>query len=279
MTKTELFKVPFNLQFFAEGDEGGEGAGDGAGSISNVEDLNTLLDGLQAGDTGTADEGAQKEEEGATGDEGTAGAGETGQADTNKPDLNTSKMNLAFGQMRKENKELQSTLLKVAKAYGIDANNTKEVLEKLNQDVLTKQAEQQKVPVELLSRMQTLEEQNNAFLEAQRQQALTNGFITLATEYNLDEKALTSFASELDAAGFDLVSQDIDIVQLYKSVHADDIIAAKVKAGIEQALKKSNEADTHSTIPGKNQNAGGGGTQTKIENMAQLNSFLDGLGK
>lgn len=279
MTKTELFKVPFNLQFFAEGDEGGEGAGDGAGSISNVEDLNTLLDGLQAGDTGTADEGAQKEEEGATGDEGTAGAGETGQADTNKPDLNTSKMNLAFGQMRKENKELQSTLLKVAKAYGIDANNTKEVLEKLNQDVLTKQAEQQKVPVELLSRMQTLEEQNNAFLEAQRQQALTNGFITLATEYNLDEKALTSFASELDAAGFDLVSQDIDIVQLYKSVHADDIIAAKVKAGIEQALKKSNEADTHSTIPGKNQNAGGGGTQIKIENMAQLNSFLDGLGK
>ena len=127
--------------------------------------------------------------------------------------------------------------------------------------------------------MQTLEEQNNAFLEAQRQQALTNGFITLATEYNLDEKALTSFAAELDAAGFDLISQDIDIVQLYMSVHADDIIAAKVKAGIEQALKKSNEADTHSTVPGKNQNAGGGGTQTKIENMAQLNSFLDGLGK
>ena len=277
MTKTELFKVPYNLQFFAEGDEGGEGAGDGAGSISNVEDLNTLLDGLQAGDTGTADEGAQ--EEGAAGDDGTAGAGETGQAETNKPDLNTSKMNLAFGQMRKENKELQNTLLKVAKAYGIDASNPREVIEKLNQDVLTKQAEQQKVPVELLTRMQTLEEQNNAFLEAQRQQALTNGFITLATEYNLDEKALMSFASELDAAGFDLVSQDIDIVQLYKSVHADDIIAAKVKAGIEQALKKSNEADTHSTVPGKNQNAGGGGAQTKIENMAQLNSFLDGLGK
>ena len=277
MTKTELFKVPYNLQFFAEGDEGGEGAGDGAGSISNVEDLNTLLDGLQAGDTGTTDEGAQ--EEGAAGTEETAGAGETGQVDTNKPDLNTSKMNLAFGQMRKENKELQNTLLKVAKAYGIDASNPKEVIEKLNQDVLTKQAEQQKVPVELLTRMQTLEEQNNAFLEAQRQQALTNGFITLATEYNLDEKALMSFASELDAAGFDLVSQDIDIVQLYKSVHADDIIAAKVKAGIEQALKKSNEADTHSTVPGKNQNAGGGGMQTKIENMAQLNSFLDGLGK
>lgn len=278
MTKTESFKVPYNLQFFAEGSEGGEGAGDGAESISNVEDLNTLLDGLQAGDTGTADEGTQ-DEEGAAGADETAGAGETGQADTNKPDLNTSKMNLAFGQMRKENKELQNTLIKVAKAYGIDASNPKEVIEKLNQDVLTKQAEQQKVPVELLTRMQTLEEQNNAFLEAQRQQALTNGFITLATEYNLDEKALTSFATELDAAGFDLVSQDIDIVQLYKSVHADDIIAAKVKAGIEQALKKSNEADTHSTIPGKNQNAGGGGTQTKIENMAQLNSFLDGLGK
>ena len=69
----------------------------------------------------------------------------------------------AFAEMRVQNKAMSDMLKKIADATGIQYTDQNDMLAKLNSDALTKLAEKQGVPVEILQRMETLERNSQLY--------------------------------------------------------------------------------------------------------------------
>lgn len=253
-----------------------------AGGASTTSDAAALDDLLAGMDSGAEQETSTQAETNPSTEETGAGSAETAtqteaQKQTQKP-TQTERMNYAFGQLRTENAAIKGLLSKLATAAGIQYSDEKDLITKLNDDALTKLAQRQNVPVDLLRRMETLE-QNNAAYEAEQRKAETMvSFQKLQTAYGLTNDELLAFARELDEKGMNPFTNKINIDSAYRDFHFDEIVQRRVDAAVQEALKKSSVADTHSSTPnintGKKDNAGEG---KKITTVSELSSFLDGV--
>lgn len=269
----ERFFKKLNLQFFADED---------GGSVSDAAALDDLLSRMDAG--AGQDTGAQEEQQNTgAGDTQADGAAETdtqtqqSQATTQKP-TQTERMNYAFGQLRTENAAIKGLLSKLATAAGIEYADEKDLITKLNDDALTKLAQRQNVPVDLLRRMETLEQNNAAYEAEQRKTEAVLGFQKLQNTYGLSNEELMAFAQELDEKGLNPFAQKIDIESNYRNLHFDEIVNKRVEAAVQEALKKSSVADTHSSTPNRNTGkSDGAGDSKKISTVSQLSEFLDGV--
>ena len=110
--------------------------------------------------------------------------------------------------------------------------------------------------------------------QSQREQVAYAGFQTLMSQYGLSQDDLKAFAVELDGAGRNPFTQDINVVDEYRLRHFDDIVAKRVDTAVKEALAKSSAADSHSSTPGAQQGAGGGEGGQKITTQEGLNNFL-----
>lgn len=182
----------------------------------------------------------------------------------------------AFAQMRVENAQSKALLAKVAQAAGIEFTDEADLIAKLNSDALTKLAEKQHVPVELLTRMEQLELDSKAYAEEKLQVAALQGFQTLKDSYSLTDEELQGFAAELDENGKNPFQEPIDVISEYKLTHYDEIMQKKIDAAVQAALKTSNAADTHSSTPGNSKGKGGNGTE-KVTTVQSLDKFLDNM--
>ena len=263
--------MPTSLQFFAE-DGGAGGTGDVANS--DMQDLDNLLNGM-----GTADADSKPGDAGdSSGTDGTADPGASQQQD--KPDQaqkdaqSTSKQEFAFAQMRSQNTQLFGLLSKVAQATGIEFKDNNELLAKLNDDALGKLAKAQNVPVELLKRMEQLENTGKLYEAKQLQDNALVGFQKVKDAYGLNDEELRGFAAELDTRGKNPFLTQVDLETEYRLTHFDDIVAKKAQAAVEAALKKSNAADKHSSTPGNAQGKPDSEPGDKVSTIAGLNSLL-----
>lgn len=182
----------------------------------------------------------------------------------------------AFATMRVQNKQLSDMLGKIAKANGIEFSDSNELIEKLNDDALGKLAQQQGVPKELLQRMEMLEAQNTQFLQAQRQENLTQQFTALATKYQLDENQLTDFANQLAQKGINPLEQNVNLDDMYRSINFDALMQAQVQAAVAAALARDQAASTNGTQPNAVQGspASGAAQQYNINTTAGLEQLL-----
>ena len=144
--------MPYNLQFFAEV-AGAQGATDtatgadgaGAQAMSDSQELDTLLNGMTTG--GQQQQQTQQQSDQQQQQESQQQQDQQQQNQQQQVD----KSNYAFGQMRKQIADLQGLLGKVAQANGIKYNTPAELLEKMNDDAISKMAQSQGVPVQILS--------------------------------------------------------------------------------------------------------------------------------
>lgn len=249
-------------------------------TASDMSALDTLLEGM---DDSRA---AQTQEDTSTSAEEThTAAAETQQAQTqedqsqmkNKP-TQAERMNYAFGQMRTELNANKALLAKLATAAGIQYTDENDLIAKLNDNALNQLAQRQNVPVDLLKRMETLEQNNAAYEMEQRKTETMLSFQKLQTTYGLTNDELMAFAQELDEKGMNPFASRINIDATYRDLHFDEIVNKRVAAAVEEALKKSSVADTHSSTPnrstGKGDNNGDG---KKITTVSQLSALLDGV--
>jgi Zn-dependent M32 family carboxypeptidase len=185
------------------------------------------------------------------------------------------KTNYAFGQMRQQINNLTGILGKVAKANNIEYNNLDDLVKKMSDDAIEKMAKSQNVPVELLQKLEQLEQNQSQWQRQTREQAAYAGFQTLTDKYSLTEDDLKAFAVELDADGKNPFVQDINLENEYKVKHFDDILKKQVDKAVKEVLEKSGAADQHSTTPAKQQGTGAGaGTDNKITTVDGLTQFL-----
>lgn len=261
-------------------DTGGTGAGGGQTSAGDT--LDSLLD--QYTQSSTGDDGTQGQQQQQSGDDGQhqQQTGEQGQQSQQQEQqtqaqLEEQRRNFAFGQLRQENNELAAILGKIAQANGIQYANTRDLMGKLNDDAINKLAQKQNVPVELLREMDALRAGQQQWQQAQREQVAYAGFQTLMSQYGLSQDDLKAFAVELDGAGKNPFTQNINIVDEYRLRHFDDIMNKRVDAAVKEALAKSSAADNHSSTPGAQQGAGSGDGGQKITTQEGLNNFLKGF--
>lgn len=268
--------MPMRLQFFAA-DDGGTAGGTGDVANSDMQDLNTLLDGMgtAGADSSTGDAGDS------TGTDGTAdgtGDGQQGEPDQkDKPQNTNSKQEYAFAQMRTQNTQLFGLLAKVAQATGIEFKDNNELLAKLNDDALGKLAQKQNVPVELLKRMEQLENTGKLYEAEQLKNNALVGFQKVKDSYGLSDDELRNFARELDERGRNPFLTQVDLETEYRQTHFNDILARETKKAVEAALKKSNAADKHSSTPSNANGKPDSGAPDKISTVAGLNSLLNDM--
>ena len=281
---------PINLQFFAadDGVSDGTGAGEASGTVGtdaqqsqaqslDVAGLTALLNSMNqqssGGESNTAQQAPAQSEAPANNtqeqaQDNTQQSQQPNQTQQSQKDAN------AFAAMRVQNKQYAEMLEKIAKATGIQYATPEEMMQKLNDDALSKMAQQQNIPVELLQRLDMLEKHSQAYLAMQNQTRLASEFTALRTKYKLDETALTEFARQLEADKVDPAT--VNVEREYMIRNFDAIIAQRTQAAVEEALRRDAQAGAHGTMPNVAQgsSANGGASQHKVTNTAELNALL-----
>lgn len=246
--------------------------------IDSVDALNDMLAGVQNNGESSADEAAPEQP---TGDDAQSGVQvDDSQDDAEKPEhqkrTQEDKANYAFAQQRAEIAELTELLTTMADANGIKYENKKDLVAKLKDKALVERATQQNIPVELLREVEQLRADSNAWKQYQHEQNAMAGFSKVAAEFGLQQSDLESFAVELDQAGKNPFTQNVDVVAEYKARHLDEIVARKVQAAVEAALKGDAQAALNSSTPSRAQGTGSSEGNEKISTIAQLNALLGG---
>ena len=245
---------------------------------SDMSALDNLLSGMDAQDTQTESTTTQTTETAETGATTEAETQQQTETQQNRKPTQAERMNYAFGQLRTELDANKALLAKLATAAGIQYTDEKDLVAKLNDNALTQLAARQNVPVDLLKRMETLEQNNAAYEAEQRKTETMLSFQKLQTTYGLTNEELLAFAQELDEKGLNPFTSRVNIDSTYRDLHFDDIVSKRVNKAVEEALKKSSVADTHSSTPNRNTGKGdNSGEGKKITTVSELTTLLDGV--
>lgn len=256
------------------------GSTGGTGDVANsdMQDLNNLLGGMgtAGADSSTGDAGTKPGTDGNA--DGTGAEDQTGNTNQEqKPAQPNNKQEYAFAQMRAQNTQLFGLLSKVAQATGIEFKDNNELLAKLSDDALGKLAKAQNVPVELLKRLEQLEQTDKVHQAEQLRNSALAGFNAVKDAYSLTDDELRGFAAELDAKGKNPFLTTVDLEAEYKLTHFQDIVKKETQRAVEEALKKSNAADKHGSTPNNAQGKPDTGAGEKITTLSGLNSLLNDM--
>lgn len=260
--------MPMKLQFFGEGD--------GEVGASTVAGLDGLLDSMSAQTTETQpNTGTEPTQTQSTQTEPTQIPNQTDDTQPQNQNPVPDKANQAFAHMRTQNAKLENLLTKIAQATGIEYSNIDDLAVKLSDDALSKLATKQNVPLELLQKIEALEQTDKLFKQEQLRTTALNGFQNLTTDFGLSQEELVAFAKELDANNMNPFEKPVDLKATYASMHLDDIIAKKTQAAVEAALRGNSAANNQSTKPNPLQGQGGVTTEPTVTTVAGLNALLD----
>jgi len=182
----------------------------------------------------------------------------------------------AFAKMRVENKNLQKMVEGIAEVLGIqDTKDPEAVNNAIKDKILEAQAKKAEVPKEMLARLQYLEEKDAAAEETNNRNAAFHQFQQVKSNFNLSDKELEAFATELQMAGLNPFANKLDLVKEYKNLHFDTLVQNEVAKAVANEMKRSTKASTQGTTPSSNQNPGGNNTGTeKITSVNELTNWF-----
>ena len=210
-------------------------------TINNATDLHNFLNQFQQQQQQQQEPAQQQQQEPAQQQQQGADQTEPHVATQHDKDAN------AFAEMRVQNKAMSDMLKKIADATGIQYTDQNDMLAKLNSDALTKLAEKQGVPVEILQRMETLERNSQLYLQQQNESRLRAGFVNLKQDYGLSDEEMMNFAKQLDDDKVDL--SKVDLVAEYRNRNFEAIVQKRIDAAVAAALSKDQQAQAQSTQP------------------------------
>ena len=178
----------------------------------------------------------------------------------------------AYAAMRVQNKTQSDLLKKIADGMGFTYANEDDMYAKLADDAISKLAERQGIPKEILTRMEALEKDANAYRTQQAASRIQAQGAQLMNEFGLDNKQLVDFATSL--GNVDLGT--VDLRKEYIARNMDTIIAKRVEAAVQAALAKDSVANTNSTAPIQ-QGASGNAGKTEVNSVDALRTLLKNI--
>jgi hypothetical protein len=183
--------------------------------------------------------------------------------------------NAAFAKMRKENTRLSRTVQQMAQALGIQEDDPAKVSEVLVEMAQNKLAKEANLPVEVYKELNQTKEQLHMLQLQQNQVTAREKFAGLKAEFDLDDKELIKFATQLDDDGINVVQNpNVDLTYEYYKRNRQALEEKRIAKAVEEALRKSNTADSKSSTPG-NQQGKKADAEGKVNNVSALNDLLN----
>ena len=197
---------------------------------------------------------------------------EEGEGSNDKSQATT---NAAFARLRTENKKYAKTIQQLADALKIEEKDPEKLGDALVNMAQARLAKEANLPVEVYKELTSTKEQLEELRMQQNAVTAREKFAALKAEFELDDKALIQFASTLDNEGVNLIQNpDMDLAYEYYRRNRKELEEKRIAKAVEEALRKSNTAESKSSTPGKQQ----GKKQEqegKINNVSALNDLLN----
>jgi hypothetical protein len=183
----------------------------------------------------------------------------------------------AFAQLRIQNKQYSDLLKAVGEMLGVDTKDPEALVGALKDKVLTSKAEAQKVPKELLERLDRLETKDEAATQRELYESAVRGFEAVKQRFNLTQDQLNAFAKELVDSGKHPYKQQVNMIREYQLLHFEDIQKAAIAEALEAERAKqqarTDKINQHSTSPGY-QNGATPDKPSKINSVRDLEKYL-----
>ena len=161
------------------------------------------------------------------------------------------KRNAAFAQLRRERddaKRVADWLQSVA-----DQNGTtpEEMMERYQQAILQKQADEQKIPVEVLQRLKAQEDELHSMKTSSFAERFESQVLATKETYNASEDDLdTAFKYAADNGLIEIVqSGRMTFDALYKMAHLDTLTERKVQEALQNDLTKKKKRQQEAPVP------------------------------
>jgi hypothetical protein len=165
----------------------------------------------------------------------------------------------------------------VGEMLGVDTKDPEALVGALKDKVLTSKAEAQKVPKELLERLDRLETKDEAATQRELYESAVRGFEAVKQRFNLTQDQLNAFAKELVDSGKHPYKQQVNMIREYQLLHFEDIQKAAIAEALEAERAKqqarTDKINQHSTSPGY-QNGATPDKPSKINSVRDLEKYL-----
>jgi len=237
---------------------------------TTVEDTGTDDTAADSADANTDDTNADDTDSGTTTDD----TAQTTPAATPNAD---EKAAYAYAQLRSENAQTNKILTSVAQLLGLDPKQDKKTLEEtLKGKILESQSKQTNIPVELLQKVEKLEQRDAMFTQEQLKNATYTNFQKLQQDFKLSVEDIQNFTTQLVMDGNNPFEKEVDIEATYLKQNWQNLVAQAEARGAQAEAERAAKANTQSSTP-NNKNGKQPADGAKINSVKDLNSFFSSL--
>lgn len=187
-----------------------------------------------------------------------------------QPDKNAA----AFAQMRIQNTNYQKMLTNIAGVLGIqNTNDPEQMMQALQQMVTKAQSKSTGIPEDFIQRQRETEEKVARYEQEQLKTQAYLSFQKVKDTYALTNQEVSSFADKLLEAGKNPFSTPMDLLNEYRSLYFDQILAKEREKAIQAEAERAAKANTHSTQP-PTKDGKAVGDPAKISTVKEFESWL-----
>jgi hypothetical protein len=184
------------------------------------------------------------------------------------PALVDPKINQAMAEQRVQNKKYKDAIKAAATAANLSED---EYLAKIQSDALVKRAEDQKIPPEMLRRMEALEAEVNQSREALAQQHLSQQFGKVQATFGITDSELTEFVNQLATTGHNFQNTNADYELLYRGLNHTKLVEKERQAWLADTKRAQAQGSKPNAATGRQSPEG----STKINSMEDMNAVLE----
>jgi hypothetical protein len=171
------------------------------------------------------------------------------QENPNPNDEDADKRNRAFADLRRqadENKKYADFISRLAQDSGV---SPEEILNRYQERQLEAEAEQQNVPVDVLKRLNTLEQENNFTKEQLRAERMETQIESVKSKYGADDNAIRAAFEEMFDSGIDpRVTDNVNFEKFYRAANLESIIQKEVENARQKDLANKKQRQTSAAI-------------------------------
>lgn len=201
---------------------------------------------------------------------------DAGNNDDGEADLKAQRINDAFAAMRSENTKYKKFMQQIMK--GANFNGSEEdFMKNLTEASYQRQAQRQgsQVSPEILKRMDTIESQNKALIDAQNRQMFAANLKGLQDTFKLTDKEITEFVNFAVKEQIDLTVPGTNFVTLYQGLFFDKLMNKKVEEERQKWIAQNSKANSASNPDGKSGKKDP--EPTNVNTMAEFDSLLQSI--
>ena len=201
---------------------------------------------------------------------------DAGNQDDGEAALRAQRINDAFAAMRSENTKYKKFMQQIMK--GADFNGSEEdFMKNLTEASYQRQAQRQgsQVSPEVLKRMDEIENQNKALIDAQNRQMFAANLKGLQDTFKLTDKEITEFVNFAVKEQIDLTVPGTNFVTLYQGLFFDKLMNKKVEEERQKWIAQNSKANSASNPDGKSGKKDP--EPTNVNTMAEFESLLQSV--